>query len=287
MPVAGLVLVDFGPGSLVGPQILGNRLHFGLDGVKLHRFHARAVGKINERMFCSGVTGIRNESLDAIERLRDRYKPPTGHLRVVFLGESRPDPVDGPPRMFYIPELSSHDNLFRGLMKALYDAGPSDLKSSKHRWVRQFQEDGFWLLDVVPYPVNHFSQRDRKAALLASVDFTASRIKRESPSHGIIICHAGTFHVVSEHLKSSGLIVLHEEPIPFPLAHNRPRFANAVRKVLTAAGIPVPIRVRNKDPRTPGSAEASVSSDGCRPTCSRHSLFGENNHLTFAPKNQF
>ncbi len=185
--------------------------------------------------------------LDDIEILREAYKPPKGQLKVVFLGESRPDPGEGQPRMFYIPHLSSHDNLFRGLMRALYDAGSADLKGNKSYWMERFKTDGFWLLDVVPYPVNRLPPKERKAAILSSVDFTLSRIKREPPSHGIIVCHAATYRVIKPRLDLSRIKVLHDTPIPFPLAADTPRFIKTVRESLRNSGISVPFPKQKPD----------------------------------------
>ncbi len=185
--------------------------------------------------------------LDGIETLRETFRPDKGQLRVVFLGESRPDPGGGQPRMFYIPHLSSHDNLFRGLMRALYDAGPDDLKGNKSYWMKRFKTDGFWLLDVVPYPINRLPAQERKAAILANIDFTLSRTKREPPSHGIIVCHAATYRVIKPRLDLSGIKVLHDKPIPFPLAADTPRFVRNVRESLRNSGILVPFPKQNPD----------------------------------------
>lgn len=173
--------------------------------------------------------------LDDIELLREKHIPQD--LRVVFLGESRPDPGEGQPRMFYLPYLSSHDNLFRGLMKALYDADAADLAGRKGYWVDRFKGDGFWLLDAVPYPVNRLSQKERRQALLSNVDLTTRRIDNAGPSHGTIICHGGTYRVIAGSLKAQGITILHDLPIPFPLAAQKPRFISEVRRILREAGI--------------------------------------------------
>ncbi len=153
------------------------------------------------------LSNMNKVDLDEIELLREKYIPE--NLKVVFLGEPRPDSGSGKPRMFYLPYLSHHDNLFRGLMEALYDADAPSLMGRKEYWFKRFKSDGFDLLDAVSYPVNHLSQRERKAALVLNVELTANRIKKAKPSKGVIICHAGTYHVIGHKLQELSINILY------------------------------------------------------------------------------
>jgi hypothetical protein len=51
--------------------------------------------------------------------LRERYRPE--HVKLLLIGESAPDPGAAERRFFYAPTLTSADNLFRGVVLALYD----------------------------------------------------------------------------------------------------------------------------------------------------------------------
>ena len=46
-------------------------------------------------------------------------------------------------------------------MFALYNATGADLVGRKREWLARFQQDGFWLLDVVDRPVNKLSSNKR------------------------------------------------------------------------------------------------------------------------------
>ena len=125
------------------------------------------------------------------ETLREQYRPDA--VKVLFVGESPPDPGDAERRFFYSPTLFRADNLFRGLMLALYDAGPDRFRASKGEWLLRFKGDGFWLLDLTDQPVNHMSEADRRRARREAVPHAVSRMSEARPSKGVVVCHAPTF----------------------------------------------------------------------------------------------
>jgi hypothetical protein len=158
---------------------------------------------------------------------RERY-PPRTEIRVLFVGESAPDATTDQVRFFYSPVLRSADNLFRGLMLALYDAERPDLDAHpKSRWLERFQSDGYYLEDLCPLPVNHLSKSQRSQARRAALPSLLSRIGALSP-RGIIVCHSPTYADVAEPLRAARLPLLHDEPIPFPSGNYRRQFAEKV-----------------------------------------------------------
>lgn len=50
--------------------------------------------------------------------LRRAWRPEA--VRLLLVAESAPDPKSATRRFFYAPQLSQHDNLFRGVVEALY-----------------------------------------------------------------------------------------------------------------------------------------------------------------------
>jgi len=163
--------------------------------------------------------------------VRKGYLPPNG-VKVLFIGESAPNPRSGEIRFFYHPILRSADNLFRGLMLALYDADKQALASTpKAQWLDRFQRDGYYLDDLCGEPVNHLPPPERSRARRAAVKNLLRRIHALSP-RGIIICHQGVYGDIGDLLRANRLPVLHTEPIPFPLGNHRIRFADAVRAAL-------------------------------------------------------
>jgi hypothetical protein len=158
-------------------------------------------------------------------------------LRVVFVGESAPDPGAGLRRFFYREQLTRHDNLFRGLMKALYGATRRDLGPSKKSWLARFQRDGFWLLDVADRPINKLSPLQRSIRLRGAAPAAVARITAAAPSVGVLVCHGLTYVA----LKAAGLTLLHDEPIPFPLGNWRRVFVQRVRGELARSDIRCPL----------------------------------------------
>jgi hypothetical protein len=164
---------------------------------------------------------------------RRRYLPSNG-VKVLFIGESAPNPRASDVRFFYHPVLRSKDNLFRGLILALYDADKHALASApKTQWLNRFRGDGYYLDDLCPEPVNHLGTSERSQARRAAVPSLIRRISKLSP-RGIVICHTPTYRDIAEPLRANNLPVLHRAPIPFPLGNYRTGFAYAVRAALSS-----------------------------------------------------
>jgi hypothetical protein len=161
-------------------------------------------------------------------------------VRVVFVGESAPDPGPSVKRFFY-SEQPMYDNLFRGLMQALYGAGRSDLARSKKSWLARFQYDGFWLLDVADRPINKLSRRERSIVLRDAAQAAVARIAAAAPSVGVIVCHGPTYAALETAGVREELTLLHDEPIPFPLGNWRRVFVERVRGALASSGIRCPL----------------------------------------------
>lgn len=171
------------------------------------------------------------------QTLRESYRPTD--IRVLFVGESPPDPGDAQRRFFYSPRLFSADNLFRGLMKALYDADSSDLRDDKPQWLGRFKDDGFWLVDLTDRPVNQLSDKERRRVRSEAAPHAAARIQATQPSAGVIVCHTPTYKVLVNALGTGSPPILHDQPIPFPLGNHRARFVELVREALRKAAIDV------------------------------------------------
>lgn len=163
---------------------------------------------------------------------RRGYLPSNG-VTVLFIGESAPNPRASDIRFFYHPVLRSADNLFRGLMLALYEADKHAVASTpKTQWLNRFRDDGYYLDDLCAEPVNHLRLAERSQARRAAVPSLIRRIQKLSP-RGIVVCHAPTYGDIAEHLGANNLPVLHRAPIPFPLGNYRAGFAYAVRAALS------------------------------------------------------
>lgn len=161
-------------------------------------------------------------------KLREQYRP--NKIHVLLIGESAPDPRAEQPRFFYAPTLTGADNLFRGVVLALYEHRfpRGSAGASKEPWLERLMSDGIFLIDLVPFPVNGLKAAARARARRNGVEATVTHAKRLGPN-GIIVCHDPSHRVLAGPLRDAGLPLLHEEPIPFPLGNKRHEFATRVR----------------------------------------------------------
>lgn len=170
------------------------------------------------------------------EDLREEYRPP--HVRLLLVAESAPDPGDGNRRFFYAPTLAAADNLFRGVVQGLYGHRfpRGSAGANKVPWLERLRQDGVFLIDVLPWPANRLRASARRQALREHADAAVSNAKELAPQ-GIVVCHTGTFRVISGPLRTARLPLLHEEPLPFPLGNWRDEFADKLAALAQTVGI--------------------------------------------------
>lgn len=164
--------------------------------------------------------------------LREAYRP--DHVRILLIGESAPDPRGGERRCFYHRVLTGDDNLFRGVVVAFYDIRLSVRDSrDKTPWLERLRDDGIFLIDLVPYPINGKSGAEKNLARRRHVGDCVAWADRLRPD-GVLVCHDKCFRALAGPLGAAGLPLLHDYPIPFPLGNCRQDFADKVR---AAAGV--------------------------------------------------
>lgn len=163
------------------------------------------------------------------DALRDAYRPM--RVRTLLIGESAPDPGATERRFFYGPILDRRDNLFRGVVEAMFGASPGRAGDAKAPWLTRLKAEGVYLIDLVPFPVDKLPPGDRARARREHVAACMAQAGALSPG-GIIVCHAATCDVLAKPLRGAGLPLLHEERIPFPLGNHRAAFVAKVRAAL-------------------------------------------------------
>jgi len=167
------------------------------------------------------------------ETLRHRYKPPT--VRVLLVAESVPDPLAGDRRFFYNDQLTGHDNLFRGVALAQYGLDADALRAtSKTEVLHRLQNDGFWLIDTVSYPVNRLGSSERRRAIREAVPMLIERTREAQPSAGVFICTTPIHKVAAGLMRAAGVTVLNTTAAPFPLGNTRAEFVRCWRRDIPA-----------------------------------------------------
>ncbi|MCX5747963.1 MAG: hypothetical protein NT062_36340, partial [Proteobacteria bacterium] len=145
------------------------------------------------------------------EQLRQQRRPAS--VRVLLVGESAPDPGAQQRRFFYAPSLDRRDNLFRGVVAALYDARPGVAGDAKKPWLDRLVADGVFLIDLVPYPVDKLSSKDRAKARRDHAAECVGVARAIAPA-GIVVCHQPSFNVLEKPLRAAKLPLLHDAAIP-------------------------------------------------------------------------
>ena len=173
------------------------------------------------------------EAQGRIEKLRNSYRP--DRVEVLLVGESPPDSDGGEVRFFYSPVLSRYDNLYRGVAQAVYGTDPSFQLHDKASTLKRLQADGYCLIDATETPINRSSSSVRRKALRAAVPSLVERCLAADPRRGVIVCHSMVFEITAPALKSAGLNLLHDAPLPFPLGNRRAHFIEGFRAALTSA----------------------------------------------------
>ena len=157
---------------------------------------------------------------------------------MLLIGESAPDPGATERRFFYAPMLDRRDNLFRGVVAALYDAiPPGSTGQPKQPWLEQLRADGVYLIDLVPFPVDKLSPSERRRARREHVAALVAQAKALKPGI-VIVCHGPTFADIAPALRAAGLTLAHTVPLPFPLGNHRIAFVAGVRAALARPALP-------------------------------------------------
>ena len=146
------------------------------------------------------------------ENLRANYRPDI--IRVLFIGES--PPASG---MFFYRENST-----------LYYA-TKEAFNNPSNFLIKFQNWGFFLDDLVRFPINRFDDVKRKAERLGHQDELAARLINYQPLAVVTVMKGIKSHV-DKAIELAGLAVKNYA-LPFPWSKQyRIQYVNGLRKLL-------------------------------------------------------
>lgn len=156
-------------------------------------------------------------------QLRSQWKP--SRVKLLMIAESAPaDRGDVSARRFFYADRLGPDNLFRGVIEAMYGASKMDLqRTGKRPWLERLRDEGFFLIDLAPYPVNALSAAERRRVLHQAVPSCVARASALDPV-GVVVVKADLYGILSKPLASAGLQLLHDHPLAFPLGNTRANF---------------------------------------------------------------
>jgi hypothetical protein len=193
--------------------------------------------------------GIR--SIDALERFEEaarRYLPDP--VRLLFIAEA--PPAFKVNRLFYFTGLRNGDTLFLEMMKVLYPAevGYSEgrfrpgfsvrqMRDRKPDLLRQFQNDGYHLIDAYEQPMPDGASAAAKTVLMRStLPALQSKVRRLVGKRSVPIILIGgiTYSACAEALRVDGHRVVHQTMINHPARGGQKLFRAKLRDVLTVCG---------------------------------------------------
>ena len=134
---------------------------------------ARPTSAVGEDIAAYG----RDDDASDISESRARFKP--ARVTTLFVGES--SPAGG--THFY----RANSNLFRATHEAFVEAFESDAVSDGPRFLREFQDRGCWLVDLVDQPVSRLGDDERQALVSAGVAALARTIEDVRPRHIVAV----------------------------------------------------------------------------------------------------
>ena len=146
------------------------------------------------------------------ENLRANYQP--DNIRVLFIGES--PPASG--KFFYC----ENSTLYYATKEAFNN--PSN-------FLIKFQNRGFFIDDLVLFPINRFDDVKRKAVRLDHQDELAARLMKYQPVAVVTVMKGIKSHVDTA-IELAGLSVINYA-LPFPWSEQyRIQYVNGLRKLL-------------------------------------------------------
>ncbi|MGH9792732.1 MAG: secondary thiamine-phosphate synthase enzyme YjbQ [Candidatus Acidiferrales bacterium] len=168
-----------------------------------------------------------------IDQARHRYIPSDG-IKMLFVAEA---PPQDPKRFFYFDKVDSHDWLFLALMRQLYSdarkVGVCELRSRKADFLRRFQVDGYYLVDLRQDPMPQGASRAEKCRVLTDERSALKQrlkdlVNRDTP---IVLIGSAVYAVCFEQLKPE-FNIINTEMIDFPSSGRQAEFKRKLGRLL-------------------------------------------------------
>ncbi len=186
-------------------------------------YAGRATSRTAET-YLPGSTESGDVDIDAAEQrsrraqAAEQYRP--DRIRLLLIAEA---PPADPNRYFYFHEVNAHDSLFRHVIRSLLGVEPT--RENKAELLAQLQQQGTFLIDLKPDPVDSTSLNSYVPALM-------HRVQGLSPER-IVLIKATVYDAAYAALAAAGLPVSSVR-VPFPGSGQQTNFsqafANAVRE---------------------------------------------------------
>ena len=163
-----------------------------------------------------------------IEQAREKYIPED--IKYILVAEAPPESLD---RFFYFLDVKKSDWLFLGIMQALYPLQKDEYilrkrdPSLKEKLLLKFREDGFYLIDLLDYPLSYYDGN-----LSDTTNELMKKIKKLSnESTQIILIKANVYDTAFPTLRENGFKVI-DKRIDFPASGGQIKFQEKFKAAL-------------------------------------------------------
>jgi hypothetical protein len=166
-----------------------------------------------------------------IETTRAQFKPAL--FKCILIGESPPSDC----RFFYIPDSTQYDFILLGIMEGLYPEFITSYRSCKEKpkvkteYLRRFQKDGFYLLDVYRNAEDIINLRPGDAINRLMKDLQDLKIGQTL----IILIKVTIYDLLATSLLDAKFNLINVR-IPFPSDHWQTKFKTEFKKALKQIG---------------------------------------------------
>ncbi len=168
--------------------------------------------------------------MSSYDDARAQYIP--SHIKVLMIAESPPPSAqaEGSRHFYRTDKIRPDDRLFTNTMKALYpeaaDFKPTDLQEDKVKWLKQFQADGWYMIEVLEVSQRHsVTKEERQVKIKEALPRLIERVKELAQSDTkLILIKSNVFEVAAEPLREAGFDVLNKQLLDYPGRFNQRTF---------------------------------------------------------------
>lgn len=152
------------------------------------------------------------------EKSAKKYRP--DKIKYLLIAESPPHKLTntGKKKYLYIETVTEGDTLLINTIKSRYSVERYK-GSEKKDWLKRLQNDGFFLMDAVEYPINQFVEKERNVHIKANYRNLLKRLEKLREDQiiddhtNVILIKRNIFEILAEKLKDLGYNVLNENTV--------------------------------------------------------------------------
>lgn len=172
------------------------------------------------------------------DEIRKRYRPK--QIKVLLIAESPPPAANiQSSRHFYRADIVRRDDrLFTNTIKALYPTADakteSELEQEKDVWLKQFQADGYYMIEALQESQKHeVTKKERQTFIAENLPALLARvIELANKQTKIILIKSNVFDIAAKPLREAGFNVLNTSLVDYPGRYNQPAYREKLSKLL-------------------------------------------------------